>query len=526
MHNPFRLKYIAAALIMTGLSMPVPARADIHQAVGAVLLICILNPKACEGNNGRRAGGGGGGSVHAVALNKQQKMYVQQGLQDLGVYHGAIDGAFGRQSAASIKQYQQAIGHAPANGRMTKRQVTDIMAYAPRYKGLPSDSPLLFEIEFQRDVTRPELQQIQQQLNVLGYNAGTPDGVFGRRTANAIASYKRNYGLGGPAEATRRLHALLTGNPAPPFEMLAIVAPAFVPGYRPTVLAGAPDVVPGARGIAGGGAAAGHEEVAMRAEPEAEKDDQGLVSLADLGKPAEPEEEVLPAPAVVVEVSDLDILSMRTGITEAEALAVAKEEIENGYFQETATAEKMGGDKIHSYGLHIVEAGFPAPFTNRMTLIYDEAFPDLGALAIFRQVALPDGLTLEQIERDIVPKAIASFGADARFATKLVWVSDGEARAEIGLDEVLLNECGAYRLDYSQRGADGGETWEAGGGPQLVAEAMNSVQRACGDVLTINYSENSLEFSLWNTDMILDQMAVMGVPAADAKAGIAGKIKF
>lgn len=516
-----RLKYLAAALVMTGLVTPQAARADLHQAVGAVLMICLLNPNACGGNGGKKGGGGGGGgAAHEVAMDRQQKMYVQQGLASLGVYSGAIDGAFGRQTAASISQYQRAIGHA-ANGRLTKPQVTDLMARAPRFRDLPSDSPQFFEIEFVR-VPRPDLAQVQQQLNMLGYNAGTPDGVFGNRTRNAIAAYKRDYGLAGPPEATARLLARLRGDSPPPFALMAIIAPEFVPGYRP------PAVI--ARADGGGGGAAGVRGVTdptlpVKADaPAVVEKDQG--TLTELAAKVEDEPEVLPDTPVIVEVSDLDILSMRTGITQDAALAIAKEELPNGYFQETATAESMGGDKIHSFGLHIAEAGFPEAFTNRLTLIYDEAFPDLGAMAIFREVALPEGLTLEQIERDIVPRAVESYGMESRFGDKLIWVSDGEARGEIGTDLVLLDECGSYQMDYSQRGADGSDTWETGGGPQLMRESLTSVVRGCGDVLAITYTERSITFALWNTDMILDQMAIMGTPPAKDKGGLAGKIKF
>lgn len=516
-----RLKYFAAALVMTGLATPQAARADLHQAVGAVLMICLLNPNACGGNGGKKGGGGGGGAAHEVAMNKQQKMYVQQGLASLGVYSGAIDGAFGRQTAASVQQYQRAIGHA-ATGRLTKPQVTDLMARAPRFRDLPADSPQLFEIEFVR-VPRPDLAQVQQQLNLIGYNAGTPDGVFGKRTRNSIAAYKRDYGLAGPPEATARLLARLRGDTPPPFALMAIVAPEFAPGYRPpAVMARADD---GVGGAGGGVRGVTDPTLPVKADGGAVADtDQG--TLTELAAKVEDEPEVLPDTPVIVEVSDLDILSMRTGITQDAALAIAKEELPNGYFQETATAESMGGDKIHSFGLHIAEASFPEPFTSRLTLIYDEAFPDLGAMAIFREIALPEGLTLEQIERDIVPSAVESYGMEARFGDKLIWVSDGEARGEIGTDLVLLDECGSYRMDYSQRGADGSDTWEAGGGPQLIRDSLTSVVRGCGDVLAIEFSESAITFALWNTDMILDQMAIMGTPPAKEKGGLAGKIKF
>lgn len=40
-----------------------------------------------------------------------------------------------------------------------------------------------------------DVKQLQQNLNALGYNAGTPDGVFGNGTKNAVISFQKTYGL-------------------------------------------------------------------------------------------------------------------------------------------------------------------------------------------------------------------------------------------------------------------------------------------------------------------------------------------
>ena len=36
---------------------------------------------------------------------------------------------------------------------------------------------------------------LQKRLNTLGYNAGTADGIFGRRTYNAVVAFQRANGL-------------------------------------------------------------------------------------------------------------------------------------------------------------------------------------------------------------------------------------------------------------------------------------------------------------------------------------------
>ncbi|MEQ9065572.1 MAG: peptidoglycan-binding protein, partial [Gimesia chilikensis] len=40
-----------------------------------------------------------------------------------------------------------------------------------------------------------DIQLMQEQLNALGYDSGTPDGVMGSQTRSALREYQRNEGL-------------------------------------------------------------------------------------------------------------------------------------------------------------------------------------------------------------------------------------------------------------------------------------------------------------------------------------------
>jgi membrane-bound lytic murein transglycosylase B len=44
-------------------------------------------------------------------------------------------------------------------------------------------------------VTRDQLLRLQERLNALGYDSGTPDGVPGSATRAAIRGYERDQGL-------------------------------------------------------------------------------------------------------------------------------------------------------------------------------------------------------------------------------------------------------------------------------------------------------------------------------------------
>ena len=96
----------ASVAVAVTATTPGPARADkgglIAGAIVAGAIICASNPKACggrdRGNRGAAAGGSGG---DAIAMNRDQRMMVQGGLQNLGFYTGAIDGAIGAGSRPS-----------------------------------------------------------------------------------------------------------------------------------------------------------------------------------------------------------------------------------------------------------------------------------------------------------------------------------------------------------------------------------------------------------------------------------------
>ncbi|WP_300519299.1 peptidoglycan-binding protein [Aliiroseovarius sp.] len=198
---------------------PGPARADkgglIAGAIVAGAIICASNPKACGGRDrGNREAAAGGGGGDAIAMNRDQRMMVQSGLQNLGFYTGAIDGAIGAGSRNSIRNYQTAVG-APATGALTGVQINDLVALSPRYVRYPVNDTNLFMADIAPDLDRDGVARLQAALNRAGYNAGPVDGVMGGRTGNAIRLYKADNGLPGNPLPTRRLLAHLHGGEAP-----------------------------------------------------------------------------------------------------------------------------------------------------------------------------------------------------------------------------------------------------------------------------------------------------------------------
>lgn len=59
--------------------------------------------------------------------------------------------------------------------------------------------------------TGDDVKALQTNLNLLGYNAGTPDGIFGNGTKNAVISFQKVYGLSADGIAgTNTLDAIST----------------------------------------------------------------------------------------------------------------------------------------------------------------------------------------------------------------------------------------------------------------------------------------------------------------------------
>lgn len=102
---------------------------------------------------------------------------LQSALTKLGFSLGAIDGNIGHQTRQALLLYQSLTGLA-ADGNMTRELVQDVIA---RGEQVPYAVPA--------SLTRLEWQEYQQYLNELGYDAGKPDGLPGKRTRAAVQRF-------------------------------------------------------------------------------------------------------------------------------------------------------------------------------------------------------------------------------------------------------------------------------------------------------------------------------------------------
>jgi peptidoglycan hydrolase-like protein with peptidoglycan-binding domain len=85
-------------------------------------------------------------------------------------------------------------------------------------KDAAATAPTAFSTVTTGSVTEPDLiRAVQRELHVLGYDAGTPDGVTGLTTRAAIMAFEWDHGQPLTGEPTQQtLQALLMGNGATP----------------------------------------------------------------------------------------------------------------------------------------------------------------------------------------------------------------------------------------------------------------------------------------------------------------------
>lgn len=452
---------IVAAALALGLSAPAPLRAGPGDALGTAIVLgavgtiayCATHQKACDANAGN---GAARGPVDAIALSREQAMWVQQGLQSLGYYQGGIDGALGAGSRAAIRSYQADLGE-PRSGALTGKQINDLVALAPPFAGVAPGDPFLFNADLANDVTRDEMRQIQAGLNNRGFDAGTVDGAFGGMTRDAVAAYKASYGLPGGPVASRRLLAHLMG-----------WAPAAQPVATPAMVAPTP----------------------AAPKPTAPKPTAPKPVVAAPAAPVPTQ----PAAAAPMADTSFDLVGLSLGMTEAEAGQAVAAQLGPDQESETASGDAYGGGATLGQGTLAQQASWPTPPAERMLTLYDPARPDLGVVAAFRLIRMPATVDQGVFESQVLPDIIAKYGTDARVGDSLTWVGNGAARAAAASDPTRLAACGSLRLASV---ADG--LWSTGGGVRLDPLSLGTVSADCGPVLSVDYEDSIIRIGLWNS---------------------------
>lgn len=109
---------------------------------------------------------------------------LQGKLHDAGFDPGAIDGSFGPNTERAVMAFQRACGLAIDGvvGPQTWKALDDRLAGGGR--------PVL-----RRGATGEAVRELQQRLNVLGFDCGAADGDFGARTEASVRGFQQQRGL-------------------------------------------------------------------------------------------------------------------------------------------------------------------------------------------------------------------------------------------------------------------------------------------------------------------------------------------
>ena len=120
---------------------------------------------------------------------------LQNDLKTLGYLTGNADGAFGAGTESAVKAFQQKHGLTADGlaGSSTRAKIAD--AIAEKNKPKPESNVLKLGSKGEN------VRTLQNNLNALGYNAGTADGQFGNNTQTAVTKFQKTYGLTADGQA-------------------------------------------------------------------------------------------------------------------------------------------------------------------------------------------------------------------------------------------------------------------------------------------------------------------------------------
>lgn len=157
---------------------------------------------------GQSVGGGNVGGMTAGMIAA-----AQRDLGSLGYYSGRADGVAGRGTRAAIAAWQAAHGLSQT-GQLTQDQAGRLSNEA-RGRGSSAGNNTDTATgsggraaELALGLSRSERAQVQADLNTLGYNVGSPDGIFGSGTRQALARWQvahQRAGTGYLADGEQRL---------------------------------------------------------------------------------------------------------------------------------------------------------------------------------------------------------------------------------------------------------------------------------------------------------------------------------
>jgi peptidoglycan hydrolase-like protein with peptidoglycan-binding domain/beta-N-acetylglucosaminidase len=156
---------------------------------------------------------------------------LQRKLNTLGYSCGPVDGVFGSRTRSAVMAFQRA-HHLQVDGIVdaaTLSELAKALAHSNSSKsGSNSSSSSGGDARTKTPASAPKypgkplaigssgsnVTLVQQQLNKLGYNCGTPDGVYGNQTAAAVRAFQRDHHVNVDGVVNAQTWTLLFSQPS------------------------------------------------------------------------------------------------------------------------------------------------------------------------------------------------------------------------------------------------------------------------------------------------------------------------
>lgn len=121
-------------------------------------------------------------TVKAMALSKSSIKDVQTKLNAIGYSCGTPDGIAGKNTKAAVTSFQKLCGLKNQSGDITSETITKLNSvYNRSQKGVLSRGLR----------NNASVKNLQENLNKLNFNCGTPDGTFGAGTETALKNFQK-----------------------------------------------------------------------------------------------------------------------------------------------------------------------------------------------------------------------------------------------------------------------------------------------------------------------------------------------
>ena len=169
---------------------------------------------------------------------------------------------------------------------------------------------------------------------------------------------------------------------------------------------------------------------------------------------------------------------------------------------DTAEAAGFGaGRRGRRTGSSPCSPSWPEAPAEQVLALFDEARPELGALAIFRMIRMPDAVDQATFEASVLPDIVANYGDAGLVAGETRWIGSAAARGGSN-----IAACGDPRLSVDTGVANALDAlWRSGGGPRLDG-GLDQVTADCGQVLSVDYAGSVIRIGLWNSGALAERV--------------------